>query len=181
MAAENVNLSLLPFAGKRYAVLLGVAIILLTTTVPYLTLLNILLPVGIFVAGAVALHQTIMRFQVRLPYSEAFALGSMTGLAGGVLSVVVSFLLIEFFNYTPGVESFVLVIDWMLDVAKGKPELQDQVRTLVEAKKLVLAPVQLTLTDLLMNMVVFGAFYALIAGFGGSWAVLRLKRRARRG
>ncbi len=181
MAAENVNLSLLPFAGKRYAVLLGVAIILLMTTVPYLTLLNILLPVGIFVAGAVALHQTIMRFQVRLPYSEAFALGSMTGLAGGVLSVVVSFLLIEFFNYTPGVESFVLVIDWMLDVAKGKPELQDQVRTLVEAKKLVLAPVQLTLTDLLMNMVVFGAFYALIAGFGGSWAVLRLKRRARRG
>ena len=135
MAAENVNLSLLPFAGKRYAVLLGVAIILLTTTVPYLTLLNILLPVGIFVAGAVALHQTIMRFQVRLPYSEAFALGSITGLLGGVLSVVVSFLLIEFFNYTPGVESFVLVIDWMLDVAKGKPELQDQVRTLVEAKK----------------------------------------------
>ena len=95
--------------------------------------------------------------------------------------MLVSFLLIRVINYTPGMESFLLVIDWMLDVAKGKPELQDQVRTLVEAKKLVLAPVQLTLTDLLMNMVVFGAFYALIAGFGGSWAVLRLKRRARRG
>ena len=181
MAAENVNSSSLPFAGKRFAVLMGAAIILVTTTVPYLTLLNILLPVGIFVAGAVALHQTIMRFQVRLPYSEAFALGSITGLAGGLLSVVISFLLIRFINYTPGMESFLLLIDWMLDVAKGKPELQEQMRTLVEAKKLVLAPVELTLSDLLTNMVVFGSFYALIAGFGGSFAVLRLKRRARRG
>ena len=181
MAVENVNNSLLPVSGKRYAVLLGAAIILLTTTLPYLTLLNILLPVGIFVAGAVALHQTIMRFQVRLPYSEAFVLGCITGLAGGIVSVVVSFLLIQFFNYTPGVESFSLVIDWMLDTAKGKPELQDQVRMLLEARKLVLAPVRLTLTDLLMNMVVFGGFYALIAGLGGSYAVLRLKRKARRG
>jgi hypothetical protein len=130
MAAENVNKSLLPAAGKRYAVLLGAAIILLTTTVPYLTLLNILLPVGIFVAGAVALHQAIMRFQVRLPYSEAFVLGCITGLAGGILSVVVSFLLIQFLNYTPGMESFLLLIDWMLDVAKGMPELQDRMHTL---------------------------------------------------
>ncbi len=181
MAAENVKSSPLPFAGKRHAVLLGAAIILITTTVPYLTLLNILLPVGIFVAGAVALHQTIMRFQVRLPYSEAFALGSITGLVGGILSVVVSFLFIQVINYTPGMESFLLVIDWMLDVAKGKPELQEQVRALVEAKKLVLAPAELTLTDLLMNMVVFGAFYALIAGLGGAYAVRRLKRQAARG
>ena len=69
----------------------------------------------------------------------------------------------------------------MLDVAKGKPELQEQVRALVEAKKLVLAPAELTLTDLLMNMVVFGAFYALIAGLGGAYAVRRLKRQAARG
>ena len=180
MTAENVNSSPLPFAGKRFSVLLGAAIILVTTTMPYLTLLNILLPVGIFVAGAVALHQTIMRFQVRLPYSEAFVLGSITGLVGGILSVALSFLLIRFINYTPGMESFLLMIDWMLDVAKGKPELQEQMQALVEAKKLVLAPAELTFTDLLMNMVVFGSFYALIAGLGGSWAVLRLKRKARR-
>ncbi len=181
MAVENVKNSLLPLSGKRYAVLLGASIILLTTTVPYLTLLNILLPVGVFVAGAVALHQTIMRFQVRLPYSEAFMLGCITGLAGGILSVVVSVLLIELFKYTPGVESYSLVIDWMLDVAKGKPELQDQMQMLVEAKKLVHASVKFTISDLLMNMVVFGAFYALIAGLGGSYAVLRLKKKARRG
>ena len=181
MTAENVNSSRLPFEGKRFAVLLGATIILVTTTLPYLTLINILLPVGIFVAGAVALHQTIMRFQVRLPYSEAFALGSITGMLGGILSVVVSFLLIRFINYTPGMESFLFVIDWMLGVAKGKPELQDQMQALVEAKKLVIAPAELTFTDLLMNMVVFGAFYSLIAGLGGSSAVLRLKRKARRG
>ena len=181
MAAENVHPSRLPFEGKRFAVLLGAAIILVTTTAPYLTLLNILLPVGIFVAGAVALHHTIMRFQVRLPYSAAFALGSLTGMIGGILSVVVSFLLIQLINYTPGIESFLLVIDWMLEAAKGKPELQDQVRALVEAKKLVLAPAELTFTDLLMNMVVFGAFYALIAGLGGAFAVRRLKRQAARG
>ena len=95
--------------------------------------------------------------------------------------MVVSFLLIQLINYTPGIESFLLVIDWMLEAAKGKPELQDQMQMLVDAKKLVHAQVKLTISDLLMNMVVFGAFYALIAGLGGSYAVLRLKKKARRG
>jgi len=181
MATENVNQTVLPFTGKRYAVLLGAAIILLTTTVPYLTMLNIILPVGIFLAGTVALHQTILRFQARLTYKEAFFLGCSTGLAGGAVSVVISFLLVQYFHYTPGMESFLLVIDWMLDTAKGKPELKEQVRALLEARKIVLAPVRLSFTDLLMNIVVFGGFYALIAGIGGSYAVLRLKRQAARG
>ena len=59
MAIEN-----LPLKGKLYSVVLGAAIIVLTTTIPYLTLLNVFLFAGIFLAGTVALHQTIMRFLV---------------------------------------------------------------------------------------------------------------------
>lgn len=181
MAVEQVNQSLLPVGGKLYTVLLGAAIILLTTTVPYLTLLNIVLFSGIFLAGAISLHQSIMRFQVRLTYREAFSLGCMAGFAGGVLSEGLGFLLMEFFHYRPGMESLALVIDWVLNMAKGRPELQEQVQALVAAEKLALAPVSFRLTDILINMVFSGVFYAPIAGLGGAYAVRRLKRQAARG
>ncbi|MEI6756642.1 MAG: hypothetical protein FDX18_01645 [Chlorobium sp.] len=181
MAAVNVNSSSLPPAGKLYTVLLGSLIILLTSTVPYLTMLNVFLFFGIFLAGAVSLNRTILRFQVRLPYSEAFFLGCIIGMAGGVISEGFTFLLMEFFNYRPGAESLSLLIHWALDMAKGRPDLQQQVQVLVEAEKLALAPVKLTWSELLLNMLFSGAFYAPIAGFGGAFAVMRLKRKAARG
>jgi hypothetical protein len=180
MAVDNINPPSLPVAGKLYAVLLGAVIIILTTTVPYLTMVNVFLFAGIFLAGAVSLHQTILRFQVRLSYRDAFILGCVAGLAGGVLSEGITFVLMEFFKYRPGTESLALVVDWVTEMAKGKPELQEQVKALVMAEKLALAPVSLSFTDILMNMLFSGAFYAPIAGLGGAFAVLRLKRRARR-
>jgi hypothetical protein len=180
MAAENVNQSLLPFKGKLYTVLLGAAIILLTTTVPYLTLVNIFLFAGIFLAGVVSLHQTILRYQVRLSYRDAFFLGCVAGMVGGFVSEGVTFLLMELFNYRPGTESLALVVDWVLEMAKGKPELQEQVQALVAAEKLAMAPVSISITDILMNMLFSGAFYAPIVGLGGAFAVLRLKRKAAR-
>jgi len=60
---------------KSSTVLIGVAIVLVTTTVPYLTMLNVFLFSGIFLAGLFALTVSIMRYQVRLSYNEAFVLG----------------------------------------------------------------------------------------------------------
>ncbi|MEI6640337.1 MAG: DUF4199 domain-containing protein [Chlorobium sp.] len=181
MAAEKPVQSLLPVEGKLYAVLLGTAMILFTTTVPYLTLLNVFLFAGIFLAGVVALHQTIMRFQVTLTFREAFVLGCMAGLAGGVVSEVITFFLMTFLHYRPGTESLALIVDWALEMARKQPELQEQVQALVAAEKLALAPVTLTFTELLMNMAFSGIFYAPIAGLGGAYAVRRLKRQASRG
>jgi hypothetical protein len=181
MAAEKPVESLLPVEGKLYAVMLGAALILLTTTVPYLTLLNVFLFAGIFLAGVVALHQTIMRFQVKLTFREAFVLGCMAGFAGGVVSEVVTFFLMTFLHYRPGTESLSLIVDWALEMAKKQPELQGQVQALVAAEKLALAPVTLTFTELLMNMAFSGIFYAPIAGLGGAYAVRRLKRQATKG
>ncbi len=171
----------MPVEGKLYAVLLGTAMILLTTTVPYLTLLNVFLFAGIFLAGVVALHQTIMRFQVTLTFREAFVLGCMAGFVGGVVSEVVTFFLMTSLHYRPGTESLALIVDWALDMARKQPELQEQVQALVAAEKMALAPVTLTFTELLMNMAFSGIFYAPIAGLGGAYAVRRLKRQAARG
>jgi hypothetical protein len=181
MATEKVNQSTLPFKGKLYTILLGASIIILSTTVPYLTLLNVFLFAGIFFAGTVALHNSIMRFQVRLTYNQAFILGCFAGLVGGVVSEGITFLLMELFNYRPGTESLALVIDWALEMAKGRPDVQQQVQALVAAEKLALVPVKLSFIDILMNMLFSGAFYAPIAGLGGAFAVLRLKRKAVRG
>ena len=111
MAAEKPVQSLLPLEGTFYAVRLGAILILLSTTVPYLMLLNGFLFAGIFLAGVVALHKTILRFQVALTFREAFVLGCMVGFAGGVLSEAVSFFLIGLFHYRPERETLVFVID----------------------------------------------------------------------
>ncbi|MFZ4802471.1 MAG: hypothetical protein ACOYLR_10990 [Chlorobium sp.] len=181
MTAEKPVQPLLPVEGILYAVLLGTAIILLTTTVPYLTLLNVFLFAGIFLAGVVALHQTIMRFQVTLTFRQAFVLGCLAGFAGGVVSEVVTFFLMTSLHYRPGTESLALIVNWALEMARKQPELQEQVQALVAAEKMALAPVTLTFTELLMNMAFSGIFYAPIAGLGGAYAVRRLKRQAARG
>ena len=181
MAAEKPIESLLSFEGKRYAVLLGAVLILLTTTVPYLLLLNGFLFAGIFLAGVVALHRTIMRFQVALTFREAFVLGCMAGFVGGLLSEVVSFFLIGFFHYRPETESLIVVIDWLLESAKGRPDMLEQLKPLVAMKKQILEPLSLSFVDLLMNITVAGTFFAPITGLGGAYAVRRLKRQAARG
>jgi len=180
MATEQVNQTNLPSTGKLYTVALGSSIIILTTTVPYLTLLNVFLFAGIFLAGTIALHQSIMRFQVRLSYNQAFVLGCVTGLVGGTVSEGITYLLMELFNYRPGTESLALVIQWALEMAKGRPEVQQQVQALIAAEKQALTPVKLSFIDVLMNMLFSGAFYAPITGLGGAFAVLRLKRKAAR-
>jgi len=181
MAAENPLPSPLSAKGKLYAVLLGSLIIVLTTTVPYLTLLNLFLFAGIFLAGVVALHQTIMRFQVRLTFREAFQLGSVAGFVGGVFSEIITFLLMTFAHYRPGSESLALIINWALEMARKQPELQQQVQALVAAEKLALAPVSLTFGEILMNIAFSGLFYAPLAALGGAYAVRRLKRQAAKG
>ncbi len=181
MAADSVNQSPLPFSAKLYTVLVGAILILLSTTVPYLTLINVFLFAGVFISGTIALNHSILRFQVRLAFNEAFLLGCFAGLVGGVLSEGVGYILMELFHYRPGSESLSLVIRWALDMAQNRPELHEQVETLVAAQKMALAPLNLSLADLFMNMVFSGAFYAPIAGLGGSFAVLRLKRKAARG
>ncbi|MDT9545970.1 MAG: hypothetical protein HQ516_01525 [Chlorobium sp.] len=165
---------------KLSTVLIGAVIVLVTTTVPYLTMLNVFLFSGIFLAGFAALTLSIMRYQIRLSYNEAFVLGFFAGVLGGILSEGAAWLLMEYAGFRPGTESLALVIGWVLEMARDKPELQTQVQALLEAEKLALAPLSLSWRDILASMLFSAAFYAPIAGFGGMLAVFRLKRKARR-
>lgn len=171
----------LQLSEKRYAVLVGAAVVVLTTTVPYLTLLNVFLFAGIFLAGTIALTSAILRYQVPLSYNEAFFTGLLAGLLGGVLAEGVAWLLIAFAGYRPGTESLSLVVDWVVQMAEGNPELQGQVAALLEAERLALAPVTPTLPGILASMAFSSAFYGPLAGLGALYAVFRLKRKASRG
>jgi len=178
MGAEQTNFSSLPLSGKLTAIAIGVGIILVTTTVPYLTLLNDFFFFGIFLAGMVAVYYAVISFQVRLSYNEAFLLGSFGGIAGGMFSEAIGYLLMELAGYRPGTESLKLLVDWARSMAAGKPELAAQMRELTEMEAFVLAPVELTLADLFTGMLQSSIFYGAIAGLGGMFTVLRLKRQA---
>jgi hypothetical protein len=156
------------------AVLIGSVLLLLSTTVPYLTIVNAFLFAGIIFSGAFAVYYYIMHNQVRLSYGQAFAMGAFSGLAGGALSVVAGYILITAFGYRPGLESLRLLADWGSRVS---PEDAGTFRKLLD---MVSEPVELSVTDLIVSVLFTGMFYAPFAGLGGRLTVFILKRQARR-
>jgi MFS family permease len=175
MAEEKVNKEpVVPVKGKLVSVLIGAALITLTATVPYLTLINAFLFAGIIAGGAFGVYYHIIRHQVRMNYSEAFVLGALCGIGGGIFSDLLSYLLLQFFNYRPGIESLQLLAAW------GNSVAPEQGATFKELLKLATEPVQLSPIDLVVSMLVTGFIYAPFAGIGGRLTVFFLKRQARR-
>ncbi len=170
MGAESVPAR----PSKAPALLLGVALLVLTTTLPYLTLINAFLFAGIIASGVVAAWYYIMRNQIRIEYGEAFVLGALSGFAGGALSVLAAYLLEKWFGYIPGLESLQLLVAWAtsLDPADAG--------TFQQMLAIVTEPKEISLSDLLTSMLLTGMFYAPFAGLGGRLTVFVLKRQARK-
>ncbi|HWQ25184.1 MAG TPA: hypothetical protein VN367_00250 [Chlorobaculum sp.] len=160
--------------GKAPELIAGAVILILTTIVPYLTLVNAFLFSGIVFSGAVAAYIYIIRHQVRLSYGEAFVFGAMSGFIGGVLSVLVAYLLERVTGYRPGLESVRLLVEW------GSRVAPEEAATFRQMLAVVTAPVEVSLTDLLVSMLITGIFYAPFSGLGARLTVLVLKRQARR-
>lgn len=160
--------------SKTTAIALGAALLLLTTTVPYLALINAFLFAGIILSGSAAAWFYIMRHQVRLSYSESFVLGGISGFFGGALSVLAGFLLESWFGYVPGLESLKLLVDWATRMDAGDAETFRQMLALVSAPK------EISLTDLIISMLFTGIFYAPFSGLGGRLTVFVLKRKAKK-
>jgi ABC-type Mn2+/Zn2+ transport system permease subunit len=160
---------------KVRALALGALLIVVTTTVPYLTLINALFFAGIFLSGAIASYYYIVTCQVKLSFSEAFLFSFLSGVVGSILSVVISYVLLTTFQYRPGIEGLLLLIDWMEQMAPEQPELSLQLKEILEA------PVELTIVDFLLSVVVTVFLYSPVSGLGGVFSVWRLKRQARRG
>lgn len=167
--------TMVTYPGKGPAVLIGALLIVLSTTVPYLTLVNAFLFSGIIFSGAAAAWYYIIHHQVRLSYAQAFVIGAMSGFFGGVLSVGVEYFLLEVFAYRPGLESVRLLVDWGTRMA---PEESATFRQLLA---LITAPVKITVMDLVVSMLLTGAIYAPFAGVGARITVLVLKWQAKRG
>jgi hypothetical protein len=161
--------------SKAPALLAGSILLVLTTTIPYLTLINAFLFAGIIMSGAAASWYYIMRHQVRIEYGESFVLGAMSGFIGGAFSVLAGYLLEKWFGYLPGLESLQLLVEWASRMAS--PEDAD---TFHQMLALVTAQKDISLSDLLMSMLFTGLFYAPFSGLGARLTVFFLKRQARK-
>ncbi len=157
---------------KFRAVAIGGLLILLTTTFPYLTLINALFFVGILFSGAVAAYYYIVKCQVRLSMSEAFVFSSLAGIAGSVLSVTAGYILITVFNYRPGIEGLLLLSEWLRGMSPEQDAFLNQVQEMLQA------PIEMTFVDYLISLPITIFIYTPIAGLGGVFAVWRLKRQA---
>ncbi|AOS84439.1 hypothetical protein BIU88_10035 [Chlorobaculum limnaeum] len=170
MGAESVPAR----PSKAPALLLGAAALVLTTTLPYLTLINAFLFAGIIASGVVAAWYYIMRNQIRIEYGEAFVLGALSGFAGGALSVLAAYLLEKWFGYIPGLESLRLLVAW---ATRLDPEDAGTFRQMLA---IVTEPKEISFSELLMSMLLTGMFYAPFSGLGGRLTVFVLKRQARK-
>ncbi|ASQ91205.1 hypothetical protein CHL67_10035 [Prosthecochloris sp. GSB1] len=172
MAEENKREAC---SGRRAGLAVGALLVLVTTTVPYLTLINSLFFAGIFISGVLAAYYYIVTCQVRLTASEAFVFSSLSGTAGAVLSVLVSYVLLTGFGYRPGIEGLMLLIEWTRTLSPEQDELVRQLENVMQA------PVRMTYAELFVSMAVTVFLYAPVSGLGGMFIVWRLKRQASRG
>lgn len=177
MGSEQPKPASLPLQGRVRAVAIAAAVIVLTTLVPYLMLVNVLF-LGIFLAGLLSVYYAVIAFQVRLSYNEAFFLGGSGGFVGGVVSELGSYLLIELAGYRPGTETVLLLREWFLSMSGGDPELKEYVTREFAAQ---LAPVKPTLLGLFLGTVELAMICSAVAGLGGMLIVFILKRQASRG
>lgn len=160
--------------GRLAGLAVGALLVLVTTTVPYLTLINSLFFAGIFISGALAAYYYIITCQERLTVSEAFVYSSLAGIAGAVLSVLVSYALLTGFGYRPGIEGLTLLVEWTRNLSPEQDELVRQLESVLQA------PVRMTFAELLVGMAVTVFLYAPVSGLGGMFTVWRLKRQATR-
>ncbi len=157
---------------KIKALCLGGLLILLTTTFPYLTLINAFFFIGILFSGAVAAYYYIVTCQVRLGMSEAFVFSSLAGATGSVFSVTAGYILITVFAYRPGIEGLMLLTEWMKGLSPEQDEFLNQVQQLLHA------PVEMTFVDYLVSLGITAFIYTPVAGLGGVIVVWVLKRQA---
>lgn len=157
---------------KLKAIGIGAILVLASTTVPYLLLLNLFFLAGIIISGAVASYYYIVACQERLAMSEAFVFSSLAGMAGSALSVTADYILISEFNYRPGAAEFIAISEQM----KGLSPEQDM--RINQLQEMLQAPVEATFAGFLLSLVITAIIYAPVAGLGGIFTVWRLKRQA---
>ncbi|NTU54612.1 MAG: hypothetical protein HGA97_13185, partial [Chlorobiaceae bacterium] len=160
--------------SKTPALAVGAVLLVMTTTLPYLTLINAVLFAGIITSGSMAVLFYILSNQIRITYSESFVLGAMSGFVGGIASVLAGYVLEKWFGYLPGLESLQLLVEWGSRMVPEEAETFQQMLAVVTAQK------EISLTDLLLSMIFSGMFYAPFAGLGGRLTVFFLKRQARK-
>ncbi len=160
---------------KKRALGIGALIILVTTTFPYLTLINALFFLGIMIGGAAAAYYYIVMCQIRLTLSDVFMFSSLAGVAGSVLSAFSGYLLITVFDYRPGIEGLMLLSEWMKGTSPEQDAFVKQIQEILQA------PVDMTFTEFLISLALTVFIYAPVAGIGGVITVWRLKRQAGKG
>lgn len=156
-------------------ILLGAILIVLTTFVPYLNLVNVLPFAGLFLSGAVATWAYIIRHQVPLSHREAFSLGARTGIAGsaGVLAVV--YVMLERVREL-SLEGFQKMLsDLGGSLPPNTPELYQQILLVINA------PAGIKAVSFLLSLIVLALLFGPLAGLGGRFTVWVLKRQAMRG
>ncbi len=160
--------------GRFPEVLLGAVLLVLTTFVPVLNLVNYIPLAGIVLSGALATWVYIVRHQIRLTYRESFIIGAQSGFTGGVLLLTVLYVLFDRIRGLSAEQFQQLLTDWSGRVTPESAELYQQVMIVVNA------PIEVKVISFLVSMVLIGLIFAPIAGLGGRLAVFLLRWHASR-
>ncbi|NTU57424.1 MAG: hypothetical protein HGB00_00670 [Chlorobiaceae bacterium] len=158
--------------GKLPEVLLGAILIVLTSFVPYLNLVNVFPFAGIIISGALATWVYIIRHQVCLTYREAFVLGFQTGFAGGSFLLLAVYLMLERArNLT--LDGFnKLLSEWGGRIPSDSADLYQQVIQIINA------PMGVKAVSFLVSFVLIGMLLGPLAGLGSRLTVYLLKKQA---
>jgi hypothetical protein len=162
------------YPGKLPEVLLGAVLIVLTTFVPVLNLINLFPFAGVILSGALATWIYIVRHQVPLSYRKAFVLGAQSGFVGSALIMFIIYLMLEKVRNLSMVEFQKLLSEWGGRLPSDSTELYRQVMMVINA------PIEVKAVSYLLSLVLIALVLAPLSGLGARLTVYILKRQARK-
>ncbi|MDW8467496.1 MAG: hypothetical protein RML35_15465 [Chloroherpetonaceae bacterium] len=142
------------------AVMWGAAVVVITSLVPYLSLINFCC-LGVMIGGAVATFQYTSAYQLTLKGGEGFKLGALAGLVGGVAYYALFLLLQTLFDYQLGAEEWRQLL---LSLFGSDPAAREQIEEALRTQQ----QEGLTVLNVIIGLGLTLILYPLAGGIGGA-------------
>jgi len=146
------------------SIVLGAAVIMVISLVPYLSLLNSLCCLGIMLGGMTSVYHYTSSYQLSLISGEGFKLGSLAGILGGLATLVISYTAQIVFGYQPGGELLDLMRDFQMEMAQGDPDMIAELESVYKKAK----EVEISVPEMIFGTILTVTINAIFSGIGGA-------------
>jgi len=143
------------------ALLWGAGVIVVTSLLPYVGILNNLCCLGVIVGGLVTAYQYINQYQLTIRGGEGFKLGALAGLLGGMGYFIIFTAVQMLLDYQINIEE---TKNLLIALFGSDPQAREQIEESFRKQKLE----GVTISNILIGLISTLIIYPIAGGIGGA-------------